>query len=236
MYMSRPNIDIGISRYALKNDPTTAEPVLVPGGGTVTQLTAIAHDGVTAIVANSSTTPVMVIELEHITPLSVQSLGTITGSNLSGNNTGDQTNISGNASTATKLANARTINGVLFDGTTNITVTATDQVARDSANSAETPAGSALKVANHVSAVDPHGDRSFATQRGNHTGTQPISTITGLSTALADKADTLAVATALASKADSSSLGNLAVRSATVSTSAATGTPATGAIWFQYTP
>lgn len=48
--------------------------------------------------------------------------GTITGSNLSGSNTGDQTTITGNAGTATKLATARTINGVSFDGSANITV------------------------------------------------------------------------------------------------------------------
>ena len=33
--------------------------------------------------------------------------------------------LSGNAATATKLATARTINGVAFDGTTNITLTTT---------------------------------------------------------------------------------------------------------------
>lgn len=44
--------------------------------------------------------------------------------NLSGTNTGDQTTITGNAGTATALQTARTINGVSFDGTANITVTA----------------------------------------------------------------------------------------------------------------
>lgn len=42
--------------------------------------------------------------------------------NLSGINTGDQTNITGNAGTATKLATARNINGVPFDGTADITI------------------------------------------------------------------------------------------------------------------
>jgi hypothetical protein len=41
---------------------------------------------------------------------------------LSGSNTGDQTTITGNAGTATKLLTARTINGVSFDGSANITV------------------------------------------------------------------------------------------------------------------
>jgi hypothetical protein len=43
---------------------------------------------------------------------------------ISGTNTGDQTDISGNAATATKLATARAINGVNFDGSAAITITA----------------------------------------------------------------------------------------------------------------
>lgn len=46
------------------------------------------------------------------------------GLTLSGTNTGDQTSVSGNAGTATALQNARTIDGVNFDGTANITVVA----------------------------------------------------------------------------------------------------------------
>jgi len=48
--------------------------------------------------------------------------GNITASNLSGTNTGDQTTISGNAGTATALQTARTIAGVSFDGTANISL------------------------------------------------------------------------------------------------------------------
>ena len=43
---------------------------------------------------------------------------------VSGTNTGDQTDITGNAGTATALETGRNINGVLFDGTADITVTA----------------------------------------------------------------------------------------------------------------
>jgi hypothetical protein len=50
------------------------------------------------------------------------SASTITA-NLIGNVTG---NVTGNASTATRLSTARTINGVSFDGSANITITATD--------------------------------------------------------------------------------------------------------------
>jgi hypothetical protein len=46
------------------------------------------------------------------------------GSSVSGSNTGDQTTISGNAGTATKLQTAHNINGVAFDGSADITVTA----------------------------------------------------------------------------------------------------------------
>jgi hypothetical protein len=50
------------------------------------------------------------------------SAGTITA-NLSGNVTGNVTgNLTGNATTANRLLTARTINGVAFDGTANITV------------------------------------------------------------------------------------------------------------------
>jgi hypothetical protein len=44
--------------------------------------------------------------------------------NLSGTNTGDQINITGNAATATKLAATKNINGVAFDGSSDITITA----------------------------------------------------------------------------------------------------------------
>lgn len=47
--------------------------------------------------------------------------GTFSGTS-SGTNTGDQTSVSGNAGTATALQTARTIGGVSFDGTANITV------------------------------------------------------------------------------------------------------------------
>jgi hypothetical protein len=43
---------------------------------------------------------------------------------VSGTNTGDQTSVSGNAGTATALQTARNINGVSFNGTADITVTA----------------------------------------------------------------------------------------------------------------
>lgn len=51
-----------------------------------------------------------------------------------------QTSVSGNAATATKLATARTINGVSFDGSANITINAVDSTAREPAITAGTTA------------------------------------------------------------------------------------------------
>jgi len=59
--------------------------------------------------------------------LAVTGTSSISGSHSgtsSGTNTGDQTSVTGNAGTATALQTARTINGVSFDGTANITVPA----------------------------------------------------------------------------------------------------------------
>ena len=94
------------------------------GTGTVTNVSVVSANGVSGSVANASTTPAITLALGAIAPTSVAATGTVTGSNLSGTNTGDQTNVSGNAGTATKLATARAINGVSFDGTANITVPA----------------------------------------------------------------------------------------------------------------
>jgi phage-related tail fiber protein len=58
-------------------------------------------------------------------------------------------NTTGNAGTATALQNARTINGVAFDGTANITISATDAVARIP----ETDKG----IANGVATLDGTG-------------------------------------------------------------------------------
>jgi len=98
------------------------------GSGTVTSFSFVNGAGITGTVTNASTTPSLSLTLGAITPSSVAATGTVSGSNLSGTNTGDQTSVTGNAGTATKLATARTINGVSFDGTTNITVSAVDTV------------------------------------------------------------------------------------------------------------
>jgi len=93
-------------------------------GGTVTTVSVVTVNGVSGSVATATTTPAITLTLGAITPTSVAASGTVTGSNLSGTNTGDQTSVTGNAGTATALQTARNINGVAFDGTASITVTA----------------------------------------------------------------------------------------------------------------
>lgn len=100
--------------------------------GTVTNVSVATANGVSGTVTNPTTTPDITLLLGSITPTSVNGVVlsgsatptlAVTGtSSISGANTGDQTSISGNAATATALQNARTIGGVSFNGTTNITV------------------------------------------------------------------------------------------------------------------
>jgi hypothetical protein len=68
---------------------------------------------------------------------------------ISGVNTGDQTTITGNAGSATVLQTARTINGVSFNGSANITINAVDSTARI--------ASSEKGAANGVATLDGSG-------------------------------------------------------------------------------
>ncbi len=90
--------------------------------------------------------------------------GNVTGLNLSGTNTGDQTTITGNAGTATALASARTINGVSFDGTGNITVTA----------AAGTLSGATLASGVTASSLTSAGGGTFGTNAFNSTAYSPL--------------------------------------------------------------
>lgn len=128
------------------------------GSGTVTSVSVSTANGVSASVASPTSTPALTFTLGAIAPTSVNASGTVQGSNLSGTNTGDQTTISGNAGTATKLATARAINGVNFDGTAAITVTA----------AANTLSGSTLAVGVTASSLTSVGTLA------NLTVTNPI--------------------------------------------------------------
>ena len=105
----------------LRADGTWAAPS-GSGSGTVTSASVTTANGVSGTVATPTTTPAFTLILGAITPTTIVASGAVSGTNLSGTNTGDQTTVSGNAGTATALQTARTINGVSFNGTANITL------------------------------------------------------------------------------------------------------------------
>ncbi len=78
--------------------------------------------------------------------------------------------ISGNSATATKLQNARTINGVLFDGTANIEIEV---------------GGGGANLEGAINAIE----KEQILSRSNHTGLQSMDTISGLAESLLGKAD-----------------------------------------------
>jgi hypothetical protein len=120
----------GNSGKVLQTNGTTTSWAAA-GVGSVTSVSVTTANGVSGSVANSTTTPAISLTLGAITPSSVAATGTVTGTNLSGSNTGDQTTITGNAGSATILQTARAINGVNFDGSAAITVTAAGSTLSD---------------------------------------------------------------------------------------------------------
>jgi hypothetical protein len=141
----------------------------IPSGGTTGQVLAKVSSTnyddawVTPTVAAANVT--------GLGTLATQS-GTFSGTS-SGTNTGDQTSISGNAGTATVLATARTINGVSFDGSANITVPAAGSTLTDTVTVAKGGTGATTLT-------------SGAILTGNGTGAiTSITPGTGVATALA---------------------------------------------------
>ena len=120
----------GNSGKVLSTNGTTTSWSSV-GVGSVTSVSVTTANGVSGTVATATTTPAITLALGAITPTSVAASGTVSGSNLSGTNTGDQTTITGNAGSATVLQTARAINGVNFDGSAAITVTAAGSTLSD---------------------------------------------------------------------------------------------------------
>lgn len=87
--------------------------------------------------------------------------GTFSGTS-SGTNTGDQTTITGNAGTATVLQTARAINGVSFDGSAAITVTAAGSTLSDTVTVAKGGTGATTLTANRVLLGDGTSAVAFA--------------------------------------------------------------------------
>lgn len=85
--------------------------------------------------------------------------GVVPDANLSGTYTG--VSITGNAATATKLATARTINGVGFDGTANITVTAAANGGTSAACSGNAATATALQTARTINGVSFNGSANI---------------------------------------------------------------------------
>lgn len=106
------------------------------GAGTVTSVSVTTANGVSGSVATATTTPAITLTLGAITPTTVNGVTfsgsatptlAVTGTTaVSGTNTGDQTTISGNAGSATVLQTARTIAGVSFNGSANISIASTN--------------------------------------------------------------------------------------------------------------
>ena len=120
------------------NDYTTAEKTklaAITGTNTGDQdLSALATTAAVALKADATdVTTSLATKVDKVTgkELSTNDYTTAEKTKLAaitGTNTGDQTNIAGNAATATKLLTAVTINGIAFDGSTNVTIPATGAV------------------------------------------------------------------------------------------------------------
>lgn len=78
------------------------------GSGTVTSVSVVTANGVSASITNPTTTPALTFTLGALTPTSVVASGSVTGSNLSGTNTGDQTSIVGITGTFSQFNTAVT--------------------------------------------------------------------------------------------------------------------------------
>jgi hypothetical protein len=116
------------------NDYTTADKnklAAITGTNTGDQdLSSLATNAALGLKANTSdVTTSLATKVDKVTGKDLSSNDYTTAEKdklaaITGTNTGDQLNISGNAATATKLATAKNINGVAFDGSADITVTA----------------------------------------------------------------------------------------------------------------
>lgn len=136
--------------------------------------------------------------------------------NTSGTNTGDQTNITGNAGTATALQTARNINGVSFNGTADITVTAAagtltgTTLAANVVSSSLTSVGTLanLTVTNPITG-SVSGNAATVTTNANLTGdVTSVGNATSIATGVIVDADVNASAAIAATKIGAGSVDN----------------------------
>jgi len=121
-----PALFDGTTGKLLKNStPTgTGNPVLATSPTLVTPTIGVATATSVNKVAFTAPATGSTLTIADGQTLTVNGSATITNGTHSGTNTGDQTSVTGNAGTATTLQTARNINGVSFNGSADITVTA----------------------------------------------------------------------------------------------------------------
>lgn len=127
-----------------------------------------------------ATSPTLVTpNLGAASATSIAASGTVTGSNLSGTNTGDQTTITGNAGSATILQTARNINGVSFNGSADITVTAAAGTLTGATLASGVTASSLTSLGTIGSLVATTADINGGTIDGTTVGATTPSTVAG---------------------------------------------------------
>ena len=171
------------------------------GTGTVTSVAVSTANGVSAAVANPTTTPTLTFSLGAITPSSVAATGNVTGANLTGTNTGDQSDATltfsdvttNNVSTmrhgfAPKLPNdaAKYLDGTGAWSTpagggsgtvTSVSVVSANGVSGSVSNASTTPAITLSLGAIAPSSVAASGTVTGSNLSGTNTGDQ--SSVTG---------------------------------------------------------
>lgn len=133
--------------------------------------------------------------------------------------------LSGNAATATKLATARTIGGVSFDGSANISLPGVNAAGNQN-TSGNAATATKLQTARTIAGTAFDGTANIAINYNNLTNKPTIPTIPGVATTSSN---------GLMSSADKTKLnavGTMANRNVTISTAAADG-GANGDVWFR---